>query len=334
MELFILARARTGVIRPLYHCVRARLSAALVGAHRPVEELDEQAIAEYVESRRKGGIVIPRFQAQATASATRTLGPVRNRAIEEDLTVLRSAIRWATKKKIRGGTTTLLDRSPITDWPKLVEASIKRPTLGHEEAATLLVRAWEIRTELWLAIVLCLHTGMRLQSVRQLTWENINLGEATIQWPGLIMKNERELITPIVPELITALAYYIEQGKGSGTGALFPVPGKQTPRNRYGFYKWWRECLVAAGMPTDKRSGFHSFRRRFASDLAGAPLPVLMALGGWRNPDVVVKIYAEPSVESKRAVLLNRAAFALGHLTSNRDRVLSAPLAGESSDND
>ena len=175
---------------------------------------------------------------------------------------------------------------------------------------------------------------MRLQSVRQLTWENINLGEATIQWPGLIMKNERELLTPIVPELITALAYYIEQGKGSGTGALFPVPGKQTPRNRYGFYKWWRDCLVAAGMPTDNRLGFHGIRRRFASDLAGAPRPVLMALGGWRNPDVVVKIYSEPSLESLKAVLENRSAFAEGRLTSNRDRLLSAPLAGESSDND
>jgi|GEM_PF-6113847 len=245
--------------------------------------------------------------------------------------VLRSAIKWATRKKIRGGTTTVLDRSPMTEWPKLVEANIIRPMLSHEEAATLLMCAWEIRPELWLAIVLCLHTGMRLQSVRQLTWKNINLGKATIQWPGLIMKNERELVTPIVPELMTALAHYIEQGKGSNSGALFPAPGKQTPRNRREFYKWWRECLVAAGIATDERKGFHSFRRRFARDLAGAPLPVLMALGGWRNPDVVVKIYSEPSPESLKVVLENRTAFAEGRLMSNRDRLLSAPPAIEPS---
>jgi integrase len=148
----------------------------------------------------------------------------------------------------------------------------------------------------------------------------------------MIMKNETELTTPTTPELLAALKYYLGQNTVKAAGPVFRKPGNDAPRKRHAFYKWWHACLEVVGMPTDKRLGFHSFRRRLASDLAGAPLPVLMALGGWRNPEVVVKAYATPSMDALKAVLMNRAAFAEGHLTSNRDRLISGPAADFDSD--
>jgi hypothetical protein len=138
------------------------------GKHLPVEQLDTQIISEYIQRRRVGGLQVARNLEVGDGAGTRTLGPVRNRAIDEDLAVLRSPLNWAREVKVAPGAR-LLSELPGSKWPDLEEKNVNRPILSHEEAKLLIERAWELRPELWLAIVLCFHTGMRLQSVRKLT---------------------------------------------------------------------------------------------------------------------------------------------------------------------
>jgi hypothetical protein len=51
--------------------------------------------------------------------------------------------------------------------------------------------------------------------------------------------------------------------------------------------------------------GWHSLRRRFATDLDHLPLKQLMELGGWKTPVSVVR-YQKPTADQLRASLKTR----------------------------
>jgi hypothetical protein len=65
----------------------------------------------------------------------------------------------------------------------------------------------------------------------------------------------------------------------------------------------------AAGIPSGKRYGWHSFRRAFANALRDVPLRELKDLGGWKSERTVVAVYLRPDEQAQRT--------ALGKLASN-----------------
>ena len=52
--------------------------------------------------------------------------------------------------------------------------------------------------------------------------------------------------------------------------------------------------------------GWHSLRRRFASELMHQPLKVVCALGGWRDFETVLKCYQQPDENQLRRALGDR----------------------------
>jgi hypothetical protein len=46
--------------------------------------------------------------------------------------------------------------------------------------------------------------------------------------------------------------------------------------------------------------GLHPVRRKFASELKEMPLRDLAHLGGWKNPQTVLAVYQQPSIELQR----------------------------------
>ena len=49
---------------------------------------------------------------------------------------------------------------------------------------------------------------------------------------------------------------------------------------------WWKPAERRAGLEPKRGRGWHSLRRKFASDLMDLPLKVLCDLGGWKGgPD-------------------------------------------------
>lgn len=58
--------------------------------------------------------------------------------------------------------------------------------------------------------------------------------------------------------------------------------------------------------------GFHSIRRKFASELKEMPLSELMTLGGWKDPNTVVKVYQRPSISAQREGLAARKKVLVG----------------------
>ena len=65
----------------------------------------------------------------------------------------------------------------------------------------------------------------------------------------------------------------------------------------------WRRAERLAGMERKHRRGWHSLRRKFASDLMDQPLKVLCELGGWKNAKTVLNCYQRPDEGQLRTAL-------------------------------
>jgi hypothetical protein len=87
-----------------------------------------------------------------------------------------------------------------------------------------------------------------------------------------------------------------------GIGDALVVPGV----SRHLARDWMERAQRLAGLPPEKGRGWHALRRHFASELRDAPLRDLCALGGWKNPQTVLKCYQRPSEEAQRAALERR----------------------------
>ncbi len=63
-----------------------------------------------------------------------------------------------------------------------------------------------------------------------------------------------------------------------------------------------------AGLEPIRWLGWHSLRRRFATDLKQIPLRDLCDLGGWKDPDTVVRCYQATDEEDLRRAITSRTS--------------------------
>jgi len=65
-----------------------------------------------------------------------------------------------------------------------------------------------------------------------------------------------------------------------------------------------------AGLAKIPRLGWHSLRRKFASELKHTPLRDVCALGGWKTAETVLTCYQRPDEVTMREALAGRRALA------------------------
>jgi integrase len=71
---------------------------------------------------------------------------------------------------------------------------------------------------------------------------------------------------------------------------------------------WWLRCERLAGLPHIKQMGWHSLRRKFATELKGdTPLKDLCHLGGWKSAQTVLTCYQQADEDTMRKALERRA---------------------------
>lgn len=274
------------------------------GPLRAVHTLDEHELERYTFARRSGKV---EFNGKPQR-------PVRARVVEEELVTLRTVLRWAMRRRTATGAP-LLASMPILEWKIPREENPRRVQLSAADLNAMLRTSLSIDARLWLALVLCQATGHRINSVRQLRWADIQIDARVITWQGEHQKNGATHQTPIPTETADALRQFEQLERMAGEncdGWLFPAPNRTEPMCRDRFYRWWRACRKAAGLPAGTGAGFHCFRRKLASDLSTAPLAMVKALGGWKHPQVVIDAYQTPSIEQQRAVLDDRARYESG----------------------
>ena len=229
--------------------------------------------------------------------------PVSARAVEYDLRTLLAVFNWAVRSNANDGTP-LLDRNPLAGLRIPAQKNPNRPVLTQLEYEAMLSGAPQIDWRFELALVLAHETGHRIGAIRQLRWSDIDLGGCTIRWRGESEKTGREHTTPITPEAVAALQRARKHHAGIGEAPVLPAPGDPNrPVGRYRIRDWWRRAEKLAGLEPTKGRGWHSCRRKFASDHMHVPLKVLCQLGGWKSHETVVECYQHPDEEQLREAL-------------------------------
>ena len=66
---------------------------------------------------------------------------------------------------------------------------------------------------------------------------------------------------------------------------------------------WWTRAERYAGLAPKRVRGWHSLRRKFASDLMDLPLKVLCDLGGWKTAETVLQCYQRPDEDRLRSAI-------------------------------
>ena len=135
------------------------------------------------------------------------------------------------------------------------------------------------------------------------------MGAGVIRWRGEHEKTGYEHRTPVTAEALVALEE--ARGPNLGIGDVPLLPALNDPSRcvrRWQVGAWWRRAEALAGLEPKRGRGWHSLRRKFASDLMGQPLKVLCELGGWTTAQTVLQCYQRADEGKLRKALAERRA--------------------------
>ena len=215
--------------------------------------------------------------------------PVSDRTVERDLRFLLAVLNWAGRSRDEEGRL-LLEANPLRGLKPPREKNPIRVLLTAAEYEALLEASREMDWRFRVALVLAHETGHRIGAIRQLQWSDIDLGGGIVRWRGEHEKTGYEHRTPLTVEALAVLDEARKRNPGIGNAPLLPAP-KNPARcmHRCLAAKWWRKAEVLAGLEPKRGRGWHSLRRKFASDLMDQPLKVLCELGGWKTAQTVLQ---------------------------------------------
>ena len=146
--------------------------------------------------------------------------------------------------------------------------------------------------------------GFGLPTIR---WSDVDFERGTIRWRAEHEKTGYEHRTPLTAEALAALEEARSKGLGVADAPVLPAPrnpSKCTSSERA--HTWWKRAERIAALEPKPGRGWHSLRRKFASDLMDQPLKVLCELGGWREAKTVLQCYQRADEAQLRNALENR----------------------------
>lgn len=154
-------------------------------------------------------------------------------------------------------------------------------------SASLLSAAKEdIDPDLWLFVLICLHTSMRHGEARRIRWEYVDTHRKRIFVPEA-KAGERE--QPISADLAEVLIRESE-AKGASSGYLFGAGPGSEKEYRNSFRKAFRRAVSAAGMDPDVITP-HVLRHTVISKLVkqGVDLPTVQKISGHKTLAMVLR---------------------------------------------
>ena len=232
--------------------------------------------------------------------------PVSDRMIERDLKFLIAVLNWAAKSRDEQGRL-LLEANPLRGLKTPKQKNPARIVLAEEEYQALLQVSRQVDWRFRVALVLAHETGHRIGAIRQLRWSDIDMEGKTIRWRAEHEKSGYEHRTPVTAEALAALEE--ARKRNPVTGHTLVLPSPQDPSRCVGSCQargWWQKAEGLAGLEPKRGRGWHSLRRKFASDLMDQPLKVLCELGGWKEAKTVLQCYQRADEAQLRKALESR----------------------------
>ena len=270
-----------------------RMFLDFLGRDRRPETLSRRDWDRFIRERRVGKI---------GPSGT----PVGNRTIALDLKFLIAVFNWAAKSRDEQGRL-LLESNPLRGLKTPKEKNPTRVVLTEEEYHALLQVSRRVDWRFRVALVLAHETGHRIGAIGQLRWPDIDFEGETVRWRAEHEKTGYEHTTPLTPEAIEVLEEARRRSPASGDAPV--LPATRNPSTCVGFPQarfWWKRAERLAGFEPKRGRGWHSLRRKFASDLMDLPLKVLCELGGWKAAKTVLRCYQQPDEAQLRQAIRSR----------------------------
>ncbi len=232
--------------------------------------------------------------------------PVGNQMIRHDLVFLLTVLNWAARSRDESGRL-LLQANPLRGFKTPKEKNPVRVVLSEEEYRALLKVSRRVGWKFHVALVLAHETGHRIGAIRQLRWPEIDLDGGMVQWRAEHQKNGYAHRTPLTDEAVAALELAWRRNAGDENAPVLPSSKDPTLCvSRWMARAWWEKAEKLAGIKPKRGRGWHSLRRKFASDLMDQPLKVLCELGGWRTTKTILQCYQRASEDRLREALANR----------------------------
>jgi integrase len=269
----------------------ARMILSILGPGRTVSSLTIRDWQHFTAERRRRG-----DQRQGKTYG-RALG---SRMIRYDLQFLLATCNWA----VRAG---WLERNPLEGCPFPKEDVPCRPLVTNDQYNRLLGVSDRVSPLCRLALVLAHETGHRIGAIRLLRWSDVRWADGVIRWRGGHDKIRFEHETPMTPTAREALAGEQRRSGVIGDAWVFLSPTNgENPVSRHLLRDWWQRLEQFADLEPETRRGWHALRRKFATELKDVPLVDLCALGGWKEPQTVLRCYQRADPETMRTALARR----------------------------
>ena len=276
-----------------YDRVTMKMFLEFFGGNRRPDTLSQRDWDRFIRERRAG-------------RAGRSGRPAGDRTIQQDLKLLLAVFNWAVKSRDEEGRL-LIESNPLSGLKAPKEKNPTRVVLTQAEYEALLEISAAVDWRFRVALVLAHETGHRIGAIRQLRWSDIDLEGRTIRWRGEYEKTGYEHRTPVTAGVVAVL----EEARRNNPGIADPplLPASRDPTvcvSRTRLRAWWQKAVARAGLAPKRRRGWHSLRRKFASDLMSQPLKVLCELGGWKTAQTVLQCYQQADQERLRKALEDR----------------------------
>ena len=263
------------------------------GGHRQPATLSQRDWDRFIRARRAG-------------KAGRSRRPVGNRTIQQDLKLLLAILNWAAKSRDEEGRL-LLESNPLRGLRAPAEKNPTRVLLTDAEYQALLRVSGAMDWRFRVALVIAHETGHRIGAIRQLRWPDIDMEAGIIRWRAENEKTGYEHRTPVTAEALAVLQEARMQNPSGGDSPVLPAPRDPSRcLDRSRVRVWWDKAQKLAGLEPKRGRGWHSLRRKFASDLMNQPLKVLCELGGWKTAQTVLQCYQRADEGQLRKALEDR----------------------------
>ena len=226
--------------------------------------------------------------------------------VQYDLKFLIAVFNWAAKSRDEEGRL-LLDSNPLKGLRTPTEKNPKRVVLAQWEYQALLKVSRQVDWRFRVALVLAHETGHRIGAIRQLRWADIDFEGGTVLWRAEHDKAGYEHRTPLTPDALFVLEETRTINPGTGDVPILPAPKNPSAGMSSALaYELWSRADRLAGLDPKAGRGWHSLRRKFASDLMDQPLKVLCQLGGWKTAKTVLRCYQRADEDQLRKALASR----------------------------
>jgi integrase len=244
------------------------------GPTKRVMALDHDSVKGLLRARRTG---------------THGFGKAGQQAVYNCFSALRSVILWAMKKKTASGTR-LLTENPILGLSEEVQMNPTpvQPIISHETFDALRRAARKLPMYIRVFLILAEGTGRRAGAIRALEWSDVSFAEGEILWRGETDKMGHEMSRPASARVLRYLAVWKRYCPSQKY--VFPAPKDPSlPVPKITVDKWPSSLYNAAGLKKPARAGWHSFRRKWATERDGYSLSILKEAGGWASSAALMR---------------------------------------------